>query len=445
VYECAIPTGESAGWHEQRTTESVSEGTPVRVVLRVQYGSHEQHDEKAHHGSHCDAFADNSAMALVSRRALLASAAPLMRAAARRPNLLFLYSDDQGAWTLGRSGNRQARTPHIDSLCRDGVYFANSFVTTPVSSPARATLMTGRYALETGIEDYLAPDKDAARGLDHRFAVWPKILREAGYRTGLVGKWHLGFKPEFHPTRYGFEYFAGFIGGGLGPMDPELEVEGVRKQFRGSTPDIFTGHALEFLRRHRTEPFALCLHYREPHASNAPGAGANRTWLPIPDSDWAPFRQLDPDIPNPGFDKLDVPQVKRMMREYLASVACLDRNVGRVLRSLDELGVARDTIVLFTADNGMNMGHNGIWHKGNGRWLLTDKRSDRPNLYDNSLRVPAVVRFPARARAGLAVTRTITNLDWFPTLLSLTGAAKPVDAVLRGRDLSPLMEGRRVK
>src|SRR5262249_52779532 len=248
-------------------------------------------------------------------------------------------------------------------------------------------------------------------------------------------------KPEFHPTRYGFEYFAGFLGGGSGPTDPLLEVEGAQKQFRGPTPDIFTDHALEFLRRHRNEPFALCVHYREPHASNAPGGGTDRTWLPMPDADWEPFRNLDPAIPNSNYDHLDIPQLKRMMREYLASVGILDRNVGRVLTLLRELDLTRDTIVVFTGDNGMNMGHNGIWHKGNGKWLLTNKKGDRPNLYDNSLRVPAMLRFPAAVTGGRRVEETIMNLDWFPTLLSLAGVARPSKAVLRGRDLTPLLRG----
>lgn len=394
----------------------------------------------------CDQI-DLSMNALTRRSLLAAAAAPILRApalqaAARKPNLIFLYSDDQGAWTLGHSGNAQAHTPNIDQICRQGAWFANSFTTTPVCSPSRASLMTSRYALETGIEDYLSPGVDGTKGLDPKLPVWPAQLRAAGYRTGLVGKWHLGFLPEYHPTRYGFEYFAGFLGGGSGPTDPTLEVEGVTREFRGPTPDIFTDHALQFMRRHRKEPFALCCHYREPHASNA-SSGPARTWLPIPEGDWARFRNLDPAIPNPNFDNLDTPELKRMMREYLASVACLDRNVGRVLTLLSELDLTRDTIVVFTADNGMNMGHNGIWHKGNGRYMLKNKRGDRPNLYDNSLRVPAAVRFPARVKPGMRITQTITNLDWFPTLLSLTGTPLPNGTTIRGRDLTPLLTGRR--
>jgi len=380
---------------------------------------------------------------LSRRQFLTATGAPFVRQPERRPNIVFLYSDDQGAWAAGRAGNRDAFTPHLDRLAREGAWFENSFVTTPVCSPSRASLMTGRYALEVGIPDYLSPEANANDGLDRRFPTWPAALRQAGYRTGLVGKWHLGYRPEFHPTNYGFEYFAGLPGGGSSPMNPRIEVEGVMKQYDGPAPDVFTDLGLDFIHRHRGEPFLLCLHYREPHASNAPDAGPKRTWLPVPEEDWARFRDLDPAIPNPRYDNLDVGEVKRMMREYLASVAALDRNAGRVVARLGELGLSRDTIVVFTSDNGMNMGHNGIWHKGNGRWILTNKRGDRPNLYDRSLRVPAILRFPARVKGGTVVRRTISNLDWFPTLLSLTGTPMPSGAVVRGRDLTPLVTGRR--
>lgn len=384
----------------------------------------------------------------LDRRTFLAGAlggAPYVRAAARRPNIVFILTDDQGAWTLGHAGNTQARTPNLDRMCRDGAYFANSFVTTPVCSPSRASLMTSRYSSEVGIEDYLPFEGPrAAGGLDPKFPTWPKALSEAGYRTGLVGKWHLGSQPQFHPTRHGFEYAAFFQTGATGPMNPRLEVEGKPAQFQGSTPDILTGFGLDFIRRHRQEPFLLCLHFRAPHASNAPGqTSKGRTWLPVPDEDWSPFRDIDPRIPNPEYPRLDIPEVKRMTREYLASVHSVDRNVGRVFAGLDQLGLGRNTIVVFTSDNGMNMGHNGIWHKGNGWWMLTDNRGDRPNMYDQSLRVPAVVRYPERVRPR-TVRETIGNMDWFPALLGLAGVPKPENAAIRGRDLTPLLEGRRV-
>lgn len=387
----------------------------------------------------------------ISRRNFLAgaAAAPAIvsgQNAARRPNILFLYTDDQAAWTLGSAGNRDAHTPHADRLAAEGAAFRNSFVTTPVCSPARAGLMTSRYGTEVGITDYLAPGgEDAGRGLETRFPVWPRLFQEAGYRTGLIGKWHLGEQDRFHPARHGYGYTAIFAGGNTGPADPELAIGGQVRQMRGFTVDILTDLALDFLRERKDQPFLLSVHYREPHASNAPGAmGRDRTWLPMANEDWLPFHEKDVVLPNPEYPDLDVPRLRRMMREYLASVASIDRNAGRLLRHLREQGLEQDTMVVFTSDNGMNMGHNGIWHKGNGRWILRSRQGSRPNMYDHSLRVPAVVRWPGRVPAGLRLDQTFTNLDWFPTLLSAAGLSVPRETTIRGRDAWPLLQGKRV-
>ena len=132
-----------------------------------------------------------------------------------------------------------------------------------------------------------------------------------------------------------------------------------------------------------------------------------------------------------------------MTREYLASVASVDRNVGKLLTTLDELGLDENTIVIFTSDHGFNMGHNGIWHKGNGRWILTDQRGARANMYDHSLRVPVAVRWPGVTTPGMVIEETTTNLDWYPTLLSMARLPLPTDTLIRGRDLTPLLEGLR--
>jgi uncharacterized sulfatase len=149
-------------------------------------------------------------------------------------------------------------------------------------------------------------------------------------------------------------------------------------------------------------------------------------------------------LPHADYPKLDVPRAKRMMREYLASVASVDRNLGRVLALLDELGISQNTVVIFTSDNGYNMSHNGIWHKGNGRWILIDNRGDRPNLYDNSLKVPAIVRWPGHIKPGTTVNRTVTNLDWFPTICSMANVSIPERAQIRGRDFLPLLKGKSI-
>lgn len=369
----------------------------------------------------------------------------LAAAAAKRPNILFLYTDDQGGWAFHRAGARQAVTPQLDRLCREGVWFENSFVSTPVCSPSRASLYTSRYGSEVGITDYLEFTRpDQQLGLSAKFETWPQLLQSAGYVTGLIGKWHLGIRPEDHPTHHGFGYFAGFMTGATGPADPPIEIDGTVRQFHGFTPDILTGLAAQFIERQKSAPFLLCVNYREPHASNAPGPGSgHRTWLPVSSEDWKPFGGIDIEIPNPDYPKLDVPEVTRMMREYLASVASVDRNVGRLLALLKQRDIERDTIVVFSSDNGMNMGHHGIWHKGNGKWILTDNKGDRPNLYDNALRVPAILRCPGRFPQGAVVKESITNLDWFPTILAMAGVEKPENVLVRGRNILPLIDRKR--
>ena len=375
-------------------------------------------------------------------------------AAATRPNIVFVYTDDQAAWTLGASGNPQAHTPNMDRLVREGAYLVNSFVTTPVCSPARAALMTSRYATEYDILDFIPHpghrlyDPGNVVGLDGKSVTFTEVLQQSGYTTGLVGKWHLGDwtegeSKEFHPTNHGFDYFMGLTGGGTTPDDPPLEKDGVVRQFKGLTTDILTDHAIAFVEKHAAEPFLLCVHYRAPHSR----------WLPVADADWEPYRDLDPVIPNPDYPDLNVEKVKRRMREYLASVSGVDRNLGRLLETLSILGLEKQTIVIFSSDHGYNMGHNGIEHKGNGIWITntlppaTENIASkyRPNLFDNSLKVPAIVKWPGVVKPGTVIEEMTSSLDWYPTIVHMAGAELPKDHLIRGRDLTDLLQGKKVE
>jgi uncharacterized sulfatase len=150
-------------------------------------------------------------------------------------------------------------------------------------------------------------------------------------------------------------------------------------------------------------------------------------------------------IPDPDYPKLNVPLVERMMREYLGSVASVDRNLARILDLLDELKLTDNTVVIFTSDNGYNVGHNAVEGKGNASWTLTDNRDERPNMYDNSLRVPTLIRWPNVVEPGRAVEQTITFLDWFPTILAMAGFRAPKQATIRGQNFVPLLKGRAVE
>jgi len=362
-----------------------------------------------------------------------------------KPNIIFIMTDDQGPWAFGAAPNTNARTPNMDRLRNEGVRLTNYFVTTPVCSPSRAGLMTSRYSSEVAIPDYLS-GRQPDLGLDTKFVTWPQLLADAGYATALFGKWHLGKQDEHHPTRYGYEEFAGFRTGAGISQNPDVEINGKVRQVRGYTPDILTNFAIDFIRRKKGGPFLASLHFWAPHANTKNRTpDGDRTWLPLSDADWGRFKNSDPALPHPDYPKLDIPRAKRMMREYLASVASVDRNLGRLLEAVDELEISQNTVVIFTSDNGYNMAHNGIWHKGNGRWLLADNRGPRPNLYDNSLKVPAIIRWPGHIEPGTTVDQTVTNLDWFPTICAMANVSLPEQAQIRGRNFLSLLTGKKIR
>jgi uncharacterized sulfatase len=360
---------------------------------------------------------------------------------ASRPNLVFVMADDQGPWALGAAGTRDVLTPNLDRLAAEGAMLKRCYAPTPVCSPSRASVLTGRYGTELGITDFLSQKIEDLPGLDPKVPTWPRSLSEAGYATALVGKYHCGRQPESHPTKIGYGEFTGFIHGGMVSRDPMVEIDGREVRVEGWTPDILTDYAIDFVRRKRGVPFALSLHFWAPHANQGTNEAGDRTWLPLSPADWDPFKDIDPSLPDPDYPDLDVPRTRRMLREYLGSVHSVDRNVGRLLGVLDELGLAESTAVIFTSDHGYNLGHHGIWHKGNGLWLLVHERGHRANMWDLSLRVPALVRWPGVIEPGSTVEQTVSHLDWFPTLLAMAGVEPPDGAILRGRNILPLLQG----
>ncbi|AWB65289.1 N-acetylgalactosamine 6-sulfate sulfatase [Saccharobesus litoralis] len=366
------------------------------------------------------------------------------------PNIVFIYTDDQAPWALGASGNNQAITPNMDKLASQGMRLPNAYTTTPVCSPSRAGLMTSRYGYELGIDDWINTHYkkfglnplEPELGLDPKLETWPKALQRAGYYTGLVGKWHLGISDAHHPTQQGYSEFNGFRSGGANTKNPKLEIAGRNVDEKGLTADVLTNYALKFLNENKDRKFALSLHYRAPHT----------TWLPVSPEDAAPYKDADLVIPNPDYPNLDVKRVKRYMAEYLSSVRSIDRNLGLILQALDNLGLADNTLVVFTSDHGYNMGHNGIWHKGNGHWILKDRVQDnsnnipddqRPNMYDNSIKVPTIVRWPNHIAANSVNQSTVSNLDWFPTLIAAAKAQAKPETLIRGNNVLPVLTGKR--
>ncbi len=348
-------------------------------------------------------------------------------------NIVSIVTDDQGQWALGAYGNKECRTPNMDRIAKEGAKFLNAITVTPVCSPSRASFMTGRYGTEVGITDWISPaEAQGGLGLPAETPTWPAILQKHGYTTGLIGKWHLGDRAEFHPTKRGFNHFMGFLGGGNQPINPTLEVDGKEKKLDGPLPDLLTDDALRFMETHRSKPFALLVHFRAPHLP----------YGPVPQEDSDPFKDLDPTIPKtPG---IDVNQVKKWTRDYYASIHSVDRNLGRLLNKLDELKLTGRTIVLFTSDHGYNIGHHVLHTKGNGSWIAGGVNGPkRPNMFDTSIKVPLLIRWPGAVKPGTEIAEAVTNVDTLPSVLGMLGISMPEGLKQHGRDFSPLLRGKK--
>lgn len=371
----------------------------------------------------------NSA-SLVRRCLLSALAASGLAHAA--PNLIAIVTDDQAAWTIGAYGGTEIPTPHLDRIGKEGARFENAFVHTPVCSPSRGTYLTGMLPTQLGFTDWLTDAQAKTTGVTPATPTWPAILAQHGYATGLVGKWHLGNKDESLPWNNGLPEFTGCLGGGW-PPDKVSFITEKRDPITppGFSVEICTDLAIKFIDSHKDRPFALLLHYREPHAPYTP--------MPPQDVETSSKAKLK----TPDYPGLKQPYTDNNRRGYYAAIAALDRNVGRILDHLDSSGLAANTIVTFTSDHGYNVGEHGIQHKGNGNWITEENfQKTRPNMFDTSLRVPLLIRGPGVAKRGTVIKDWVTNADMFASVLGLLAIEKPANAPPRSRDFSPALRGR---
>jgi len=343
------------------------------------------------------------------------------------PNLLVVTTDDQAQWAAGCYGNPSIHTPNIDRLAAEGMKFTRAF-TCPVCSPSRAMTMTGCYNHQMGIEDWISPQETV--GLPPHVPVLPEELRRLGYETALFGKWHLGHsRPEFYPTARGFDLFVGMLGGGdeANYMDPSLVAGGQTTGFKGALADILADRAIHFLRTHRERPFALFYHPRNPHDP----------YGPVPAEDSETYQGKDLTVP--GVQGTPSEKVREVAAKYYASVTNADRNLGRILDELDRLKLSDRTIVVFTSDNGYNIGQHGLLHKGNGTLLATN--ATRPNIFDTSAMVPFVIRSPGVTRPGSVCEEMVSSIDFFPTVLESVGAKRRPGLLFEGMSFAPLLRG----
>jgi arylsulfatase A-like enzyme len=326
------------------------------------------------------------------------------------PNLLLIMADDLGYGDLGVTGRTDYRTPVLDGLARAGMVLTDAYAAAPVCTPTRVALMTGRYPARSPIGLY-EPLTTTPTGLPADPNILSRLLKDAGYETSLVGKWHLGVLPQFHPLRHGFDEFYGFLGAAAdyaSHRDTEfhrpLFQDGERPvQTTGYLTDLFSERAVEIVSRRRRRPFFLNLQYNAPHWPwQAPG---------------------DPAYPD------TVPATAGGSPEtYARMMQSMDEGIGRVLEALHASGAERDTLVVFTSDNGgERYSHMGPFSRR------------KMTLSEGGVRVAAFARWPGQIAAGSSSGQVSVTMDWMATFLALAGAraAQPLD----GMDLMPALSG----
>ena len=354
-----------------------------------------------------------------------------------KPNVIFILTDDQGAWAMGCAGNEEIRSPNLDRLSAEGMRFENYFCASPVCSPARASIITGRIPSQHGVHDFLWR---SALGEEHRFLegqpTYLETLQNAGYKTALSGKWHLGYalKPQV-----GFQDWNVMPIGACDYFHPPMVgKDGREETFDGSySSDLFTDNALKFLdgQLDNDDPFCLHLHFTAPHFPWGREHHPAEVWDGYHDN--CPFASVpshEEPLPQGYFiRRRGAVEHRENLAGYFTAITEMDRNVGRVLDWLDKNGLRNNTLIAFMSDNGMNMGHHGMYGKGNG---------SRPvNMFDTSVKIPCLISRPGFVPENRVNDNLLSQYDWFPTLLEYLGIDHPNQG-LPGRSFSPLLQGK---
>ena len=339
----------------------------------------------------------------------------------RRPNFVFILADDLGYADLGCYGARENVSPALDRMAAEGLRFSDGYANSPVCSPTRFALITGRYQyrLRGALDEPLA---GAARGRDDlglppSHPTLPSLLRDAGYATGLSGKWHLGYPPHFGPLKSGYGEHFGPLGGGVDYFSHsdragvhDLFENGAESRRSGYLTDLISDHAVDFIRRQAASrtPFLLSVHYTAPH------------WPWETRDDEAESRRIGKAIHHIDGGSLET---------YRAMIRHMDEGIGRILAALGETDAAANTLTVFTSDNG--------GERFSDTWPFVGKKMD---LLEGGIRVPLIARWPQRIQPGSTTRQIAVTMDWAATMLAAAGVAPHPDYPLDGMDLGPVLD-----
>ena len=360
----------------------------------------------------------------------------LDQAPSSRPNILFIMTDDHAAHAISAYGSKINKTPHLDKLAGEGIRLDRCFVTNSICTPSRAAILTGKYSHKNGVPVFNRFD-----GSQQTVA---KLLQAAGYHTGMFGKWHLGSDPT------GFDRWKILPGQGA-YHDPVFYTSSARKKETGYCTDLITDFSIDFLdQRPKDKPFFLMCHQKAPHRNWQPREDKKAKWakvqVPLPetfDDDYAgksdaareaTMRVEDHLTPNDVKEKppeglsgrdLKIWKYQRYMQDYLACVESVDDNIGRLMEYLDKQGLRDNTLVIYTSDQGFFLGDHG-WY---------DKRF----MYEESLRMPFLARWPGKVKPGTTSGDMVLNVDFAPTFLAAAGL--PVPADMQGKNALGVLAG----
>ncbi len=329
-----------------------------------------------------------------------------------RPNIIYIMVDDMGYADLSIYGQQDYQTPNLDSLARQGMRFIQAYAAAPVCTPSRVAFMTGRYPQRNpiGLREPLVMDStDIDLGLSPEVPTVSSLLKKSGYHTALFGKWHLGFKPEFFPAAHGFDTFFGITPGGADYISHRYEGQDVL--FENSTPvkeegyltDLITKHAVDYISKAKG-PFFVSLQYTAPHWP----------WQKPGDPPYADTTRMS----SGG----DAATFAKMMEN-------LDQNIGEILKAVDKAGISKNTMIIFTSDNG-----------GERYSTMTPLVGRKFQLYEGGIRVPAFVRWPGKIKPGTVTDHVAVTMDWTATILSAANVDIE-DLQLDGMNLLLVLEG----
>jgi arylsulfatase len=352
----------------------------------------------------------------------------------KHPNVIIIMTDDQGYGDLGITGNPHIKTPVIDKFAEESITFKNFYVS-PVCAPTRSSLMTGRFSLRTGIRDTY----NGGAIMSTNEITIAEMLKQANYKTGIFGKWHLGDNYPSRPMDQGFDESVIHLSGGMGQVgdittyfkgdksyfDPILWHNGKQEAYKGYCSDIFTEQAIKYIEKNKNTPFFCYLAFNAPH-----------TPLQVPGNYYQKYKDIDPST---GFENDGRPFVKMSekdkedARKVYAMVSNIDDNIGKLLKKLKELNIEKNTVIIFMTDNGPQQTR-----------YIAGMRGKKGSVFRGGVRVPFYIKYPALFKKPKTIETTAAHIDILPTISELCNVKSPEDRIIDGKNLLPLINGKQV-